>query len=369
MFHHLRLTALQVEYRTERACQLPEYLGSTLRGVLGQELHAVSCQEVAGPCDYCRCPDRCAAGALFDSPTAGQPASNLGRSAVESESSSRESDRKTARLDFGELSRAEARPPGAVTGGSSGGFDQPRPYILAPPSRNRGIYAPGESIRLGLTLVGRSRVWYPWVVAAMAGIGRRGLGADRRNLSLARICAVGPAGTQTVIDTETRDVNDRIPELDGSRIVAEAPAPTNEAVVAFLTPADLKRKGQRIDRLDGPTFFRRLIRRIGTLVESYCTIPADAEPCDYHALGALADLVTVKEQDVSMQTWERYSNRLEGKHPLSGLVGRALLSDIPEPLWPYLILGQWVHVGKSASFGQGRYMVLTHGERTTESRQ
>jgi CRISPR-associated endoribonuclease Cas6 len=46
----------------------------------------------------------------------------------------------------------------------------------------------------------------------------------------------------------------------------------------------------------------------------------------------------------------------------AGLVGRALLSDIPEPLWPYLILGQWVHPGKSASFGLGRYFVLPQAE-------
>jgi CRISPR-associated endoribonuclease Cas6 len=163
------------------------------------------------------------------------------------------------------------------------------------------------------------------------------------------------------IDHETRGVNDRIPDLDGSQVVAEGPVPASRAIVAFKTPADLKRKGQRIDRLDGPTFFRRLIRCIGTLVESYCTIPPDAEPCDFHALGALADQVTVTEQDIEMQVWERYSNRLEGKHPLSWLVGHALLSDIPEPLWPYLILGQWVHVGKSASFGQGRYEVLSLG--------
>jgi CRISPR-associated endoribonuclease Cas6 len=329
MWQYLSVTVLHAEYRTERACQLPEYLGSTFRGVLGQELRAVSCVDTGSSCDVCRRPDICAAGALFDSSMVGQaglPASPL------------------------EAPVAAA------------GFDQPRPYILAPPSRNRGAYAPDESIRLGLTLVGRSRVWYPSVVAAMAGIGRRGLGAERRNLSLARICSVGPAGTQTTIDIETRGVNDRIPELDGSQIVAESPAPTCQAVVAFITPADLKRKGQRIDRLDGPTFFRRLIRRIGTLVESYCSIPADAGPCDFHVLGALADQVTVKEQDVSMQTWERYSNRLEGKHPLSGLVGRAMLSDIPEPLWPYLILGQWVHVGKSASFGQGRYIVLPQAD-------
>jgi hypothetical protein len=33
-----------------------------------------------------------------------------------------------------------------------------------------------------------------------------------------------------------------------------------------------------------------------------------------------------------------------------------------EPLWPYLILGQWGHLGKGASFGQGRYIVLPRSE-------
>jgi CRISPR-associated endoribonuclease Cas6 len=139
--------------------------------------------------------------------------------------------------------------------------------------------------------------------------------------------------------------------------VDEAPPPASQAVVAFITPADLKKKGQRIDRLDGPTFFRRLIRRIGTLVETYCTLPPDAPPCDFSALAALADQVVVAEQTVSLQTWERFSSSIDAKHPLSGLVGTARLTNIAEPLWPYLILGRWVHVGKSASFGQGRYEV------------
>lgn len=94
------------------------------------------------------------------------------------------------------------------------------------------------------------------------------------------------------------------------------------------------------------------------MVECYCVVPPDVAPTDFRTLADLADKVTVSNQNIRMQTWERYSNRNEGKHPLSGLVGQALIEGIAEPLWPYLILGQWVHVGKGASFGQGRYELL-----------
>jgi hypothetical protein len=158
-----------------------------------------------------------------------------------------------------------------------------------------------------------------------------------------------------------------VPEVDATQIVAGGPPYASQAVVALVTPADLKQKGRRLDRLDGPAFFRRLIRRIGTLVESYGNPAADSRGFDYHALSVLADQVVVTDQQVSVHVWERYSNRQEAKHPLSGLVGWALLTGIPEPLWPYLILGQWVHVGKGASFGQGRYVVVPQDEAGTAS--
>jgi hypothetical protein len=137
MWRYLCLTELSAEYRTERGCLLPEYLGSTFRGVFGQELHAVSCVETTSPCDFCRRPDRCAAGALFDGPLVGQaglPAGSAGG------------------------------PAGA------GGFDQPRPYILAPPSRNRGAYAPGVDPPGSNTR---------WTVAGLVPLGRRRHGRDR----------------------------------------------------------------------------------------------------------------------------------------------------------------------------------------------
>src|SRR5271169_5209497 len=46
------------------------------------------------------------------------------------------------------------------------------------------------------------------------------------------------------------------------------------------------------------------------------------------------------EQQVSRLQWDRYSGRQHTKHPLSGLVGQAVVTNIPDPLWPYLVLGQ-----------------------------
>ena len=148
-----------------------------------------------------------------------------------------------------------------------------------------------------------------------------------------------------------------IPLLEGPAIVAKAAPPAVRACLVFLTPADLKSQGQRVDHLDGPGLFRRLIRRIGTLAESFGPSTLHA-PFDYRALADLASQVVVVDQQVSSVRWDRYSGRQPPKHPLSGLIGQAVVSDIPDPLWPYLILGQWVHIGKGASFGQGRYVVL-----------
>ncbi len=134
------------------------------------------------------------------------------------------------------------------------------------------------------------------------------------------------------------------------------------AIIGFITPADLKHKRQRIDRLDGPTLFNRLMRRIGTLAEGYCSIPDGTPQPDYKALAAMAEQVVVREQDVRLREWERLSVRRGIKHPLAGLSGRALVTNIAEPLWPYLIVGQWVHVAKAASFGQGRYLVALQHE-------
>ena len=39
------------------------------------------------------------------------------------------------------------------------------------------------------------------------------------------------------------------------------------------------------------------------------------------------------------------------------VVGAALYEGDLRPFWPYLVFGQWTHVGKGATFGLGGYLL------------
>ena len=72
---------------------------------------------------------------------------------------------------------------------------------------------------------------------------------------------------------------------------------------------------------------------------------------------ALAEQVD-DERQLRWFDWTRYSSRQQQEMALGGVVGQWHLhtnADTLEQLWPWLWLGQWLHVGKNASFGLGGY--------------
>jgi len=311
MWTRLRLTVLHAEYRAELDGRLPNFKGSTLRGTLGHALKEVSCLEPGdgGACATCTRVDRCAAGALFDIP-------------------------------FGP--------------GGQGGHDRPAPFVLTLPADHRETFHAGARLGCTLTLVGAARIWYPWVIAALASLGWRGLGFERRPWSLTGLWNEGPVGVRTPVDIVARGIGCPIVELSGTDLVAAQPLPASGSVaLRFLSPAHLQRDKRLIHALDGPTLLSRLLRRLGSLLEYYeAWSPQDF---DFAALISLAAQVRFSNQRLEPIAIDRYSNRQDRKHPLTGLVGSVVLSEIPPELWPYLVLGQWTHIGKGSTFGLGKY--------------
>ena len=72
-----------------------------------------------------------------------------------------------------------------------------------------------------------------------------------------------------------------------------------------------------------------------------------------------AEKVACVRRDLRWEERERRSSRTGMRHPIGGLLGEcAFAGDLAEFL-PLLWLGQYLHVGKHAAWGNGRFRLTT----------
>ena len=61
------------------------------------------------------------------------------------------------------------------------------------------------------------------------------------------------------------------------------------------------------------------------------------------------------------QDWSRISWRQQVRMQIGGFVGSATYAPPPPELLPYLIWGEIRHLGKSSTFGLGKYPITAAG--------
>ena len=154
----------------------------------------------------------------------------------------------------------------------------------------------------------------------------------------------GPADRYPVAATRAFDVPDALP--------------AREVSLEFVTPLRLQQQGRplRAQELSPRKLVADLLRRVSLTAEFHAGVPSavpNAVALVQHA-EALWD-----ERDLRWQDWSRYSSRQKQEMTLGGLVGRWTLRGELGPLLPWLWLGQWLHVGKNATMGLGRYTLHT----------
>ena len=207
---------------------------------------------------------------------------------------------------------------------------------------------------LPLTLFGKANDLLAVILLALSRAAAQGLGKQRGKMRLMQVeMQPDPGADESITVFEyggplsTADPwRPQTPELPGyGRLTLELQTPLRLVVQKkMLTP----------QRFNSPyPLLMNLVRRASML----CAFHGDHElQADYAALKQAAQRARLEEASLAWRDQHRWSSRTRQRVPLGGVTGhlRLDISEAPE-LWPFLWLGQWLHAGKGAVLGMGRY--------------
>ena len=136
----------------------------------------------------------------------------------------------------------------------------------------------------------------------------------------------------------------------------DAPALNSDCLkLHFVTPTRLKFEGTLSPKLEFHILIRNLLRRISLLSYFHC---GEELTLDFKGLIESSKGIEVEKEDLTWFDWERYSNRQETRMKLGGFAGEVTFRGGFDAFMPFLLLGQYIHVGKGTSFGLGKYRIL-----------
>ncbi len=366
----IRAVQLEIRTRWQRPNMIPgPVLGNLLRGAVGLTLRHLVCPEGwhDNSCHPCPLYSECAYGHIF-MPTPGEGAAQL-------------------RLQS----------------------DLPRPFVIEPPGLHPDDRVTSEGLTFRLMLFGTAIERLAYFISTLERLGSDGLGRDRVSFRIERITACHPAGneviyhegsnavslpkqvinTQDLISTpwpaeaalapNQREVRQRVLARMG-RATSEPVAPDLDPArprlkLRFITPLLLKsgsgvtatgeRKAAQEIRERPPMGV--IIRRLRDRVSSLSAFFGERWDCpDFSHWGTLADEVPIVESRTTWLTRNRHSSRTGHKHEISGLVGFTTY-EFPDQttfdtLSPLLRIGELIHVGKNAPWGNGAVRGIAVGK-------
>ena len=325
---NFRIARYRVILTAHSQISMPPYAGSTLRGGFGHAFRKLVCTQ--GPIDCRDCPLKavCPYPYIFE----------------------------TAPFEGAQQLRTYG--------------DVPRPFVIDPLD-TRGEYRPGESFAFRLTLIGRAIDYLPYFLVSFRELGKIGIGKGRGLFQLTQVIAdqegfifpqsnppakegqsLNPDG-ESIYDGDTQMVHNLDNALSFDEVRRETESlPTDQLTVRLLTPTRVTHEGQLTDKLPFHVFWRRLIGRISALAYFHC---GESLELDFKGLIAQAETIQTVRSGLRWHDWTRYSSRQNRKMKLGGLVGSVTYTGDLAVFIPFVALGAFLHVGKNATFGLGKY--------------
>ncbi len=306
----LPITRYRLHLRAETPIHFPPYAGSTWRGAFGHALRRTVCITHQPSCQGCLLQRSCVYSYVFETPAGQEPL-------------------------LGKIDTA------------------PHPYILHPLETSGQNYTAGETLTVGLTLIGKAIDYLPYMIHALQQVGTNGIGKHDGQYSLQSVeqeSVIGTERWQTIYQT-----GDNLHALP-TQLPPCPPLPNAGYVtVDIFTPYRAIQDGKlmRCGRFRFQPFMNQIIRRVSLL---HALHAGHIITPDSKRLSEQAATIALHQADIRWYEWARYSNRQQTKVQMGGIVGTfqlpvAVLADY----WQWLWLGQWTHIGKGAVMGMGAY--------------
>ena len=303
IFGSLPIARYQFTFTVTEPIQLPEYAGSTLRGAFGWALRKIACMTKQAECKGCPLYRTCPYTNIFETPA---PTEH-------------------------ELQKFSQVPNG---------------YMIEPPDWGERVYISGEKLQFSLVLFGRLIDQLPLIAFAFKRAFEYNVGRGKAHLLDIS------AFNENAEKFEPILVNGNI--IEHHKSVKFPECFTNNAEIEISTPLRLQENSKPLNEkeINVERFFISLAKRIALLSEFHF------KPFDL-------DFESVKNQiaqteDKKYLKWQdgtRYSSRQDQKMKLGGVVGKWQFKNLSLELSKLLYIGQWLHCGKNATFGLGKYRI------------
>ena len=304
--------------RLQAPLELPHFAGSLLRGQFGAALRNVACMTRQPTCHGCPLLQTCPYTRIFEAPPPPK------RNPVQS---------THARQDFSQI---------------------PQPYVMEPPAPGVRLLATGDLLEFQMVLVGTAIDQLALVLFALQRALKQGLTRQRIPAELRRVDWLDVQGAAQEIWTIDRPV---LAPHASQVAIPPAPSGINTLTLHIHTPLRLQSQGKPlgVGQLSPRALVAAVARRTSLLMEFHAGQSGWGGAGK--AVAFQSDALT-DEQHLTWYDWTRYSSRQQQEMTLGGVMGRWTLHGPTETLqtiWPWLWLGQWLHVGKNATMGMGGY--------------
>lgn len=300
---HLPIVRYTFSFKVIETINFPEYAGSMLRGAFGRALRKISCMTKLQDCKVCPLYRSCPYPAIFETPAP----------------------------EFHPIQN----------------FSQvPNAYIIEPPAWGSRTYNVGDLLIFNLVLYGQVLNQLPLITYAWQRAFNYQVGKGKAELI--DICYINNEKNSISVYQAGRII-------EHPKMLAIPNTLISNMDLKLLTPMRLQANGRAlsVEEISLERMIIGLAKRIILLSEFHSTQTINI---DFTKLKNEIAMIS-EQKHLSWRNWIRYSSRQKQKMQLGGVIGDWQLFNISPQIQKLLFLGQWLHCGKNASFGLGKYQI------------